>query len=364
MLKCIRRIFFVIYTVFFRLPIWAIIWIVGRTGVINTVFVIYPHDEKEYADLCPNFKWFINFLSGRPVPGGVILDGIKPMGIYFYISNTPQELVKKKNRHIAEAIVDRMKWIQKISGAKTCGFAGQLGPILERRHGIAMKPPFFASTMGNIFSIDEAISYIAGIRELKKPWQLSIAVLGGGELGEMLVDHLAGQGYCVKNVDVKFKRRGGVELKDVEAARGQLNQIDFVVNLLHTGENFIRCNMDEMLTESTTVIDFARPPIPQEKLRSKVFMGNRVQHPDMRFAFALPGWGQRELPACSMPSIMAANFDIIEQDLAKFCVAARKVSFTTAIAENSSIPGRGNKKTLLPKIGALDNGTPVNLHRA
>ncbi len=364
MLKCIRRIFFVVYTVVFRLPIWAIIWLVGRTGVIKTVFVIYPHDEKEYADLCPNFKWFINFLSGRPVPGGVIFDGIKPMGIYFYISNTPQELVKKKNRHVAKTIVARMTWIQKISGAKTCGFAGQLGPILERRHGIAMKPPFFASTMGNIFSIDDTISYLTEKMKTKKTWELSIAILGGGELGEMLVDHLGSQGYGVKIIDVKFKRRGGVELKDLEVASNQLDRIDFVVNLLHTGDDFIRCKMADLLASSTTVIDFSRPPIPQEKIRSKVYMGNRVQCPGMRFVFALPGWGQKELPACSMPSIMAANFGIIEQDLAKFCTAARKASFTTAIAAEASVSGRRNIKSLVPKLGVVENSVPVNLYRA
>jgi len=331
MKKSIRRLFFVIYTIFLRLPLWAIIWLIGRTGMIKTIFVIYPHDKKEYADLCPDFKFLVKFLSGRPVPGGIIFDGWKPMGIYFYISNTPQELVKKKNRHIAEAIVRRMKWIQKISGAKACGFAGQLGPILERRHGIAMEPPFFGSTMGNIFSIEDSINFLSKKID-KKPWQLSVGVLGGGELGEMLKEHFSAQGYNADIVDVKFKRRGGVELKDTESASRQLNDMDFVINLLHTGEDFLNSGAADLLKTSSTVIDFSRPPIQEEKLKAKVFMGNRIHRSGLRFAFALPGWQQEELPACSIPSILAANYGVIEQSLTKFCSAARQFGFETALA--------------------------------
>lgn len=331
MIKKFRRTLFFIYAMFFRLPMWAIIWLVGRTGVIKTIFVIYPHDQKEYANLCPNYTFFLKFLSGRPTPGGLILDKWKPVGIYLFISNTPQELIKKKNRYIAEAIVRRMKWIQRISGAKACGFAGQLGPILERRHGIAMEPPFFGSTMGNVFSIDDSITFLA--KNLKKPlWQLSIAIIGGGELGEMLQEHFETQGYKADLVDILYKRRSGVEIRDIQATGRQLKRVDFVVNLLATGEEFLNSGIAELLRTSTTVIDFSRPPIAKEKLQAQVFMGNRVQRPGMRFAFALPGWKQQELPACSIPSILASNYGIIEQKPATFCVAARQVAFETALA--------------------------------
>ncbi len=355
MIKSIRQALFFIYALFFRLPIWAIIWLVGLTGVIKTIFLIYPTDKKEYSNLCPNFKFFIKFLSGRPTPGGVILDGRKPIGIYLFIPNTPQELIKKKNRHIAEAIVRRMKWIQKISGAKACGFAGQLGPILERRHDIAMEPPFFSSTMGNIFSINDSISFLAKSLD-KRPWQLSIAVLGGGELGDMLQEHFAGQGYKADIVDVKFKRRGGVEIVDMEAAGRQLDHADFVVNLLPTGEDFLSCGTADLLKDSTSVIDFSRPPIPKEKLRAKVFMGNRVQRPGMRFAFALPGWQQKELPACSIPSILASNYGIVEHNITRFCAAASRVAFETALAATV----RPAPKPLLTRLQLLGNEFIMN----
>jgi hypothetical protein len=332
MIDSIRKILFVIYAVFLRLPMWAIIWLIGRTGVFKTVFVIYPHDKEEYSRLCPDYKPFIKFMSGRPTPGGFILDGWKPVGIYLFISNTPQELVKKKNRHIAETIVNRMQWIQKISGAKAIGFAGQLGPILERRHDIPMEPPFFSSTMGNVFSIEEALNHLAA-KENKHPWELSIAILGGGELGEILKDHFSSQGYEVSVLDVKFKRRGGVELKLSEANCRQLDHVDFVINLLPTGEDFINCGIADRLPPASAVVDFSRPAIPREQLQTRVVMGNRVHRPGMRFAFSLPGdWQKFEIPACSIPSLLASNFGIVEKNLANFCRAARQVSFGTALA--------------------------------
>ncbi len=332
MFDSIRRILFVIYAVFLRLPMWALIWLVGRTGVFKTVFVIYPHDKEEYSKLCPDYQPFIRFMSGRPTPGGLILDGWKPVGIYLFISNTPQELVKKKNRHIAETIVSRMQWIQKLSGAKAIGFAGQLGPILERRHNIAMEPPFFGSTMGNVFSIEEALTHLAA-NENKHPWELSIAILGGGELGDILQEHFRSQGYGVSILDVKFKRRGGVELKLSEEVCRQLDNVDFVINLLPTGEDFINCGIADLLRPSSSVIDFSRPAIPREQLQARVVMGNRVQRPGMRFAFSLPGdWQKQEIPACSIPSILASNFGVIEKNLTSFCRAARQASFATALA--------------------------------
>lgn len=351
MIKSMRQTLFVIYVVLFRPIMWGMIWLVGRTDIIKTIFLIYPTDKKEYSDLSPNFKWFLKFLSGKPTPGGLILNGWRPVGIYLFISNTPQELIKKKNRHIAESIAQRMLWIKKISGAKACGFAGQLGPILERRHGIAMEPPFFSSTMGNIFSINDSISFLS--KSLHKlPWQLSITVLGGGELGEMLQEHFASQGYKANIVDVAFKRRGGVELVDKEATNSQLNNADFVVNLLPTGEDFLNCGIVDLLKDSTTVIDFSRPAIPKEKLQAKVFMGNRVQRPGMRFAFSLPGeWQPKEMPACSMPSILASNFGIVEKNIAKFCVAAREVAFETALASSTTQPAPISLLTRLQLLG-------------
>jgi len=332
MRQCLRKTLFSIYVLFFRFPVWVAIWLLGRTGLIKTLFVIYPTDKKEYSDLCPDIQFIVNYLSGRPTPGGIIFDGWKPVGIYLFISNPPQELIKKKNRHIADSIIRHMHWALKISGAKACGFAGQLGPILEKRHGIPMEPPFFSSTMGNIFSIDDSISFLAK-QAKKNPWQLSISILGGGDLGEMLREHFVSQGYGTDIVKMTFKRRSGVEVTNIFDAGQQLDRADFVINLLPKGEDFLNSGVPELLASNSTIIDFSRPAINKEELKNKIFMGNRVQRAGMRFAFSLPGdWQQKELPACSMPSILASNFGVVEQNITKFCTAARQYAFETALA--------------------------------
>ncbi len=355
MKRNLRRTVFVTYVIIFRPFLWALIWLIGRTGLIKTIFLIYPTDPEEYVNLCPDSKWFLNFLSGRPTPAGIIFDQGRPTGIYCFISNSPGELMKKKNRALAESIVRRMQWIQKISGARTCGFAGQLGPILEKRHNIPMKAPFFSSTMGNIFSIDNALNYLAR-KEDRHPWQLSVAILGGGELSELLLNHLAEQGYTVNSIELRFQRRGGIQLKDLDNAGRILDQADFVINLLPTGKDFLHCGAGEFLHKTTTVIDFSRPMIPREKIQASVYMGNRVQRKGSRFAFALPGWKQRELPACSIPSILAANYGVVEQKPGRFCTAARRLKFETALAA----PARPTGNTLVAALQLAGRELTIN----
>ncbi len=332
MLKHIRWTLFVTYVVALRPIVWTILWLIGLTGTLKTIFLIYPTDTKEFEELCPDYKWFLKFGSGRPTPGGLIFNGWRPVGVYLFISNSPQELIKKKNRHIAESIATRMRWIQKLCRAEACGFAGQLGPILERRHGIAMEPPFFSSTLGNVFSIDDAVAHLS-TKAGKMPWELKMAILGGGEFGETLQRHFADKGYGVEVVDVQFKRRGGVSVKDLETATRQVEHVDFVVNVLPTGDDFLHCGIADSLDASVSVIDFSRPAIPQHLLQATVYKGNRIQCPGMRFAFSLPGeWKSSELPACSLPSLLASNFGVVEQEIDKFCRAARNASFATGLA--------------------------------
>jgi len=105
----------------------------------------------------------------------------------------------------------------------------------------------------------------------------------------------------------------------------------------------------EFLHASTTVIDFSRPMIDRTKLDARVCMGNRVQRKGSRFAFALPGgWTQQELPACSMPSILAASYGIDEQDAGRFCTAARRLAFETALAP---MPAGNGLKVSLQLVG-------------
>jgi hypothetical protein len=304
----------------------------GQSGMFKTLFLIYPTDTSECLDFCPNIKWLRNFFSGRPTPAGLIMEGWRPMGIYLVIPNSSMELMRKKNRPLVETIIRRIQWARRISGARAIGLAGQLGPIFEKRHGIPMEPPFYSSTYGNIFSIQKAVSHLVSTGT-KKPWQVSVSIIGGGLLGEDLLQYLGGDGYQMSMVDVRYTRRGDIKLMDEETAGQQLREVDFVINLLPRGKDFLDCQLQTLMPETATIVDFSRPPIPPEAIPQKTVMGNRVQRSGVHFFMRLPGgWKRHELPACSMPSLLAALGGLPLRSLEDFRSAARQFQFSTALA--------------------------------
>ncbi len=332
MKRYLRQLTFLTHAFILRWPIWALAWIIGRTGLFKTIFLIYPTDSAECLDFCPNIPWLRRFFSGRPTPAGMIMNGWLPVGLYLVIPNPALELMRKKNRPLVKQIIKRMLWIQKLTGARTIGLAGQLGPIFEKRHGIPMQHPFYASTFGNIFSIQEAIRHMA--RETGKPfWQVSVAILGGGELGDQLREYLSGDGYQLSMVGVRYTRRGDVKLADEKQADAQLRAVDFVINLLPRGKDFLACQLDKRIARTASIIDFSRPQIPAEQIRQRLVMGNRVQRRGIHFFMKLPGgWQRHELPACSMPCLLAALTGFNAGNLAEFRLAAQQFAFQTALA--------------------------------
>jgi hypothetical protein len=227
--------------------------------MLKTLFLIYPTDSSECLDFCPNIKWLRNFFSGRPTPAGLIMDGWRPMGMYLVIPNSSMELMRKKNRPLVETIISRMLRIQKLTGARTIGLAGQLGPI--------------------------------------------------------------------------FTRKGDVKLTNKEEANQQLGAVDIVINLLPRGKDFMDCQLHRRMPATATIVDFSRPPIPTQAIPQKVVMGNRVQRSGMRFCMRLPGgWKRHELPACSMPSLLASLSRVPIKNIEEFRFAARQFQFHTALA--------------------------------
>ncbi|MGB3211578.1 MAG: hypothetical protein WBB19_12810 [Desulforhopalus sp.] len=329
--KYFRQVMFLVYAFLLRWPIWLMIWMAGKTGIFKTLFLIYPTDSSECLDFCPDIKWLRNFFSGRPTPAGLIMDGWRPMGIYLVIPNPALELMRKNNRPMVVTVIERMRWVQKLSGAQTIGLAGQLGPIFEKRHGIAMDPPFYSSTYGNIFSIQKAVKHLVST-STKKPWQVSVAIIGGGLLGEDLEQSLTADGYRISLVDVRYTRKGGVRLTDEKEACRQLAEVDFVINLLPRGKDFMECLLHHKISDTATIIDFSRPPIHPESIPQKVVMGNRVQRSGFHFFMRLPGgWKRHELPACSMPSLLASLSGEPIGNMKDFRLAARQFQFNTAL---------------------------------
>ena len=333
MITILRHFAFIITGIILRWPLWLLIGLIGRTGIFKTVFLVYPHDEIEVQGFCPNLKILRRFLSGRPTPAGLIMDGLLPMGFYLVIPDLAKDLALKKNRGLAETIVQRMRWIRRIAGARTIGLAGQLGPIFEKRHDIPMEPPLFGSIHGNIFSIHQAIKWVAGQNRFILPQQ-RVAVVGGGEMGNVLKGYLEGQGYLCSLVGLRYTRKGEVVPLQLDMESSELRQVDFVVNLMPKGEDFIASGLGQVIPEDAAIIDFSRPAIPAGKVAQKVYLGNRICHAGMRFVFALPGgWKQKQLPACSLPALVAALSDIAPASLDSFCQRARQLKFSTALVD-------------------------------
>lgn len=346
-----RQLVFMIYAFLLRWPIWGIIWLIGCSGRLKTLFLIYPTDTSECLDFCPNIKWLRDFFSGRPTPAGLIMNGWRPIGMYLVIPDSSMDLMRKKNRHMVETIIERMLWVKKLTGAETIGLAGQLGPIFEKRHGIPMEHPFYASTYGNIFSIQNAVSHLV-VKARKKPWQVSVSVIGGGLLGEDLMQHLAADGYHMSLVDVRYTRKGDVKLMDGEEAARQLASADLVINLLPRGKDFLDCQLHRKIPTTGTIIDFSRPPISEEAVPQQVVMGNRVQSDGIRFVMKLPGgWKRHELPACSMPSLLASLAGLPLQTIEDFRLAAKQFHFGTALI-GTPVPAY--------KTGVADMKGPMN----
>jgi hypothetical protein len=330
--KYLRQLGFLVYAFLLRWPIWLLIWVLGRSGIFKTLFLIYPTDSSECLDFCPNIRWLRNFFSGRPTPAGLIMDGWCPLGIYLVIPDPALELMRKKNRPMVETIIKRMLWVQRISGAQTIGLAGQLGPIFEKRHGFTMAPPFYTSTYGNIFSIQKAVSHLVHTSK-KNPWQVSVAIIGGGLLGEDLMQHLGADGYQMSMVDIRYTRKGDVKLMNEEKTHQQLAAVDLVVNLLPRGKDFMDCQLHHLIPAEASIIDFSRPPIVPEDIPQNVVMGNRVQRSGMHFFMRLPGgWKRHELPACSMPSVVASLCKRPLLNIEEFRLVANQYQFRTALA--------------------------------
>ncbi len=333
MITFLRQFIFLFVGLVLRWPLWAVIAVLGRFGLFRMMFLVYPTDELECSAFCPNIKPLRRFFSGRPTPGGLIMEGFRPMGIYFVIPNLPIELARKKNRPLVESIVSRLLWIRRLAGAKTIGLAGQLGPIFARRHNIDMTPPLFSSINGNIFSIHEAIRWASRQRNASlKPRK--IAILGGGEMGLSLQQYLEKSGYLSRTLAVRFTRRGKILPLTEEESQIFLEESDLIVNLLPKGDDFLDGNFHHIASPHAAIIDFSRPAVDPGKVRQKIYMGNRLQRSGIRFMLALPGgWQQRELPACSLPAMLAMFSGKALEEVESFCRLAQSYSFATALMD-------------------------------
>lgn len=330
LIRLFRQTVFVMSGTLFRFPILVSLWILGKLRFIRTIFQVYPTDEIETQGFCPNFKPLRNFFSARPTLGGLIIEGMRPIGIYMVVPNTAPEMVKRSNARLALHIVERLKKLHHLTNAASVGLAGQLGIIFEQRHKIPIRPPLYSSLYGTIFSLSETIDQVI-IRHQLPAQSAVIGILGMGIFRQALQGYLEQKGHHPIPIDLHYMRSGHLKIRLVEEVSPRLQKLHVLVNLLPTGTHFLQTNCHEYISPDCIIVDFARPAIP-EKIPHIRYMGNRVQRKGIRFLFSLPGnWACHHIPACSLASLLAIRQRPTWNTVDEFCQIAKKHRFFVSL---------------------------------
>ena len=316
----------------FRFPVWAALWILGRFGLFKVVFLVYPADITELTGFCPPLPVFRRFFSARPTLGGIILNGIRPVGIYLVVPDTVQELASRSNGALSHTIVKRLFWVARLVGAKSIGLAGQLSFIFQKKHRIPIVAPLYSSLYGSVFSLSETIERALQSQSIgrksngEKP---NIGILGKGDISTLLARHIMDTHQSSPvYIDVKYLKSGRIALKNKAEAKQRLKDFDILVNMLPTGDHFFQTNCDQYLSIECIIIDFSHPGINACRLPHRKHMGNQIQRDGLRFMPSLPGdWKYHTLPACSLASLLASENAPQWKNFNEFCNDAKARGF-------------------------------------
>ena len=332
--RILRQTAFLTTGLLLRLPIWGCLWALGKLGFVKLIFQVYPSSELEAQAFCPNIPVLRNFFSTRPTLAGIITRGFKPLGIYMVMPNTVEELAKRENKHLALKIIERLRWTCDFTGAKSVGLAGQLAGVFEKRHKIMMEKPLHGSLFGMLYSLLETTRCVIQTHKLSVN-SLCIGMLGMGDLGTALSDYLEHKGYRVVPLGLRYTRGGRIVLRHQNTAVQQLKEVDILINLMPTGKHFLQTNCHEHLSPECPIIDFAHPGIPP-RIVNTTYMGNRVQREGLRFLLRLPGgWNSDEIPACSLPSMLAAMTNKKWSTFEEFSIIAKETGFHVPLGRPS-----------------------------
>ena len=347
-IRILRQTAFLTTGLLLRFPIWACLWALGKVGLIKLIFQVYPLSERETRAFCPNIPILRKFFSARPTLAGIIVRGFQPLGIYMVMPNTVYDLAKRENKHLALKIIKRLRWMCNFTGAISVGLAGQLPSIFERRHSLMMKKPLHGSLFGMLYSVLETTKCVIAIHKLPIH-TLSIGILGIGELGIALADYLKQKGYRVVPIDLRYRRGGRLVLRDENTAAWQLREIDILINLMPTGKHFLEANCHIHLSSQCPIIDFSHPGI-SPRIVNEIYMGNRVRRKGIRFLLSLPGgWKNNEIPACSLPSMLAAMSSQKWNTFEEFTVIAKEAGFRVPLSRDTD---EVNEIMATPRVAA------------
>ena len=119
MKRSLQQIIFIISGTLFRWPILFLLWVMGKCGLINIIFQVYPADDTETQGFCPNIPIFRRYFSGRPTLGGFITQYLWPIGIYVVIPDTVTCLAQRKNSRLSHRIVNNLSLLSRLTGAQS-----------------------------------------------------------------------------------------------------------------------------------------------------------------------------------------------------------------------------------------------------
>lgn len=306
--------------VFLKWPIFIFIGLLNifKLIKINYLFLVYPGSETDIQNYTPLFMAKTFILSGRPTLVGFIFNKTCGNGLVLAIPNTIGEL--RLNKKINEKIICRLKFIAKITGAKTIALAGQLSGVMAG-HKIELNKPFVSGAIGTVFSVADTLDQVIKKHQLNLK-KINIVLVGVGYVGGLLLNFLKDQGYKIIGIDIKVKQKNVVLLNQGEKF---LKKADLVIVLTPRGEDFLP--YIKHLKKNVFIIDDTHPKI-KEIIPNAIFYKVAAGLEKIKFFPKLPGYKNDWIPGCVLEAmVIASNNQANQGSQSDFNQTAKKLGF-------------------------------------
>ena len=297
-------------------PIRILLRCLRRFALFDYIFLIYPGDNSDIEGFCPLWLARTPLISRRPLIGGIITG--KSRGLLLGVPNTAEEF--RSNPETARIVMERVLRIQKLVGAKSVALAGRLPGVLERQ-GMEIKSPVVMGVKGTLFSVIETIN-LAAKKHALEPSRTRIGIVGVGNIGQSLLEHLAKQGWNVFGVDMRAGIGANTRTGEIfygQAALKALGDADIVVALTPTGADFEPYL--KHLRSDAIVLDDTHPMI-RKRPKGISFYKVAVGMDGVRFRPKLPGYRRNWMPGCAVEATVVANTLNFDMDQMEFNKAA------------------------------------------
>jgi hypothetical protein len=291
----------------------------------NCIFTVYPGSQKDIDGyLPPGFKWVKHMASGRPFVAGVITTGNGlGRGLILAVPNTVEQF--KSDKKLVGNIMKRLKFTKNVTGAKTIAVAGQ-GPRFFKSH-FPFEQPFVYGLRGRVFSVVETVERVAEMHNIPKA-EITVAILGVGEIGEAIIRNLEERGYRAIGIDVQIKD-GRVELCNEGLKR--LKKADLLVVQTPRGDDVVPYYKN--LKKTAILIDDSHPRItvkPGEIRFYKVAIGRS----GVEFKPPLPGYEKYWIPGCVQESMVVAESGKADLSQEEFNERSKELGFYARLIDD------------------------------